>query len=491
MRILYLDCGMGAAGDMLMGALASLLSEEEQRDFVEELNGIGIPHVQVFMQDDKKCGVTGKHMRVMIDGKEEGVGHGHGAEQEAGCGHEHAISHSHEAEHGHAHGHDHEAEHSHEYGHNHEGEHDHEYGYDHEGGHSHEYEHSHEGGHCHDHGHDHNHGHSHDHGHSHTHASMQDIEAIIDRLAVSDRVKEDVLAVYRLIAEAESLVHGESVSEIHFHEVGMMDAIADIAGCAMLMERLHVEKVIASAVNVGFGHVRCAHGILPVPAPATANLLKGIPCYAGTVEGELCTPTGAALLRHYCSDFGNMPMMRVERVGYGTGNKDFEAANMVRAMLGETAGGQDKIVELQCNMDDVTAEELGYAMELLREKGARDVFAAAITMKKGRPGTLLTVLCTEEDKEELAGLIFRHTPTIGIRESVKGRMVLERRQETVHTPWGDVRVKVSEGYGVSKRKAEYEDLRRIAEDTGLSIREIREKIMGSAITIGIGDDIRQ
>ncbi|MCM1089426.1 MAG: nickel pincer cofactor biosynthesis protein LarC [Butyrivibrio sp.] len=450
MRILYLDCGMGAAGDMLMGALASLLSEEEQRDFVEELNGIGIPHVQVFMQDDKKCGVTGKHMRVMIDGVEEGVGHGHGAEQEAKCGHEHAISHSHEN----GHGYDHDHEHSHD--------HDHEHSHDHD----------------HEHSHDHDHEHSHDHAHSHTHASMHDIKSIIGKLTVSDRVKEDVLAVYRLIAEAESLVHGESVSEIHFHEVGMMDAIADIAGCAMLMERLRVEKVIASAINVGFGHVRCAHGILPVPAPATANLLKGIPCYAGTVEGELCTPTGAALLRHYCSDFGNMPMMRVERVGYGTGNKDFEAANMVRAMLGETAGGQDRIVELQCNMDDVTAEELGYAMELLREKGARDVFATAITMKKGRPGTLLTVLCTEADKEELAGLIFRHTPTIGIRESVKGRMVLERRQETVHTPFGDVRVKVSEGYGVSKRKAEYEDLRKLAEDTGLSIREIKEKIKG-------------
>lgn len=305
---------------------------------------------------------------------------------------------------------------------------------------------------------------------------MHDIEEIISGLAVSDRVKADVRAVYQLIAEAESLVHGESVSEIHFHEVGMMDAIADITGCAMLMERIHVEKVISSAVNVGFGHVRCAHGILPVPAPATANLLKGIPCYAGIVEGELCTPTGAALLRHYCSGFGNMPVMTVERVGYGTGNKDFEVANMVRAMLGETAGGQDRIVELQCNMDDVTAEELGYAMELLRERGTKDVFATAITMKKGRPGTLLTVLCTEADKEEMAGVIFRHTPTIGIRESMKERMVLERRQETVHTPLGDVRVKVSEGYGVNKRKAEYEDLREIAEKTGLSIREIKEQI---------------
>ncbi|MDE7253175.1 MAG: nickel pincer cofactor biosynthesis protein LarC [Acetatifactor sp.] len=398
MRILYLDCGMGAAGDMLMGALASLLSEEEQRDFVEDLNRIGIPHVQVTMQDDKKCGVTGKHVRVMVDGVEEGAGH------------------------------------------------------------------------------EHDNGHSHENAHSHAHASMRDIEEIISGLAVSDRVKADVRAVYQLIAEAESLVHGEPVSEIHFHEVGMMDAIADITGCAMLMERIHVEKVVSSVVNVGFGHVRCAHGILPVPAPATANLLKGIPCCAGIVEGELCTPTGAALLRHYCSSFGNMPVMTVECVGYGTGNKDFEVANMVRAMLGETADGQDRIVELQCNMDDVTAEELGYAMELLRERGAKDVFATAVTMKKGRPGTLLTALCTEADKEEMAGLIFRHTPTIGIRESMKERMVLERRQETVHTSLGDVCVKVAEGYGVCKRKAEYEDLREIAENTGLSIREIKEQI---------------
>ena len=428
MRILYLDCGMGAAGDMLMGALASLLSEEEQREFVEDLNRIGIPRVQVTMREDKKCGVTGKHVRVTVDGVEEDAG-------------------------SHEHGHAREAVHNHETGRNH--------GHAHEAGH--DYEHAH------------NHEHAHENGH-HAHASMHDIEEIVSGLAVSDRVKGDVRAVYRLIAEAESLVHGEPVSEIHFHEVGMMDAIADIAGCAMLMERLHVEKVVASAVNVGFGHVRCAHGVLPVPAPATANLLQGVPCYAGIVEGELCTPTGAALLRHYCSDFGNMPVMTVERVGYGTGNKDFEVANMVRAMLGETEVGQDRIVELQCNMDDVTAEELGYAMGLLLERGARDVFATAVTMKKGRPGTLLTVLCAEDDKEELAGLIFRHTPTIGIRESGRERMVLERRQETVHTPWGDVRVKVSEGYGVSKRKAEYEDVRAIAERTGLSIREIKERI---------------
>lgn len=407
MRVLYLDCGMGAAGDMLMGALASLLAEEEQPAFVRELNQIGIPHVRVSLQDDRKCGVVGKHIRVTVDGVEEG--------DECGHSHEHA--------------------------------HPHENGHIHEGGE-----------------------------HYHAHASMHDITEIIGGLAVSDRVKADVEAVYQLIAEAESSVHGRSVSEIHFHEVGMVDAIADITGCAMLFERLDVHKVIVSPVNVGYGKVHCAHGVLPVPAPATAELLKGIPCYAGAIEGELCTPTGAALLRYYGDDFANMPAMSMERIGYGTGRKDFKAANVIRAVLGESEDSRERIVELQCNMDDVTAEEMGYAMELLMERGARDVFATAVTMKKGRPGVLLTVLCTEADKEEMAELIFRHTPTIGIRESVRNRMAMDRREEIVRTKLGDVRVKVSEGYGVCRRKAEYEDLRRIAGEKGISLEEVRRLI---------------
>ncbi len=417
---------------MLMGALLSLLPKEEQQSFVEELNGIGIPHVQMTLRDDKKCGVAGKHVKITVDGAEEGA--------DAEHGHEHCRDGQEHCRHGQEHRQDEQEYCSDEHEHCRDGQ-----------------EHC-PGG--------------HGHAHSHAHTSMEDIQEIIRELAVSDRVKADAEAVYRLIAEAESLVHGETVSMIHFHEVGMMDAIADIVGCAMLMERLGVEKTVVSAVNVGFGRVRCAHGILPVPAPATAELLRGIPCYAGSVEGELCTPTGAALLRYFGGSFGNMPGMTVERIGYGTGNKDFEAANVIRAMLGESEDVQDGIVELQCNMDDVTAEELGYAMELLMEKGARDVFATAVTMKKGRPGILLTVLCTDADREEMVKLIFKHTPTIGIRESEKERRILQRREETVSTVLGDVRVKVSEGYGVTRRKAEYEDLKKLAGEKGLSLREV-------------------
>ena len=196
-----------------------------------------------------------------------------------------------------------------------------------------------EGEHHHDHDHEHHHDHEHDHDHEHHHhhSGLHDIEHIVrDHLAVPDDVKEDIIAVDRLIAEAESAAHDRPVEEIHFHEVGTMDAIADVTAVCMLMRRLAPEKVVASPIHVGSGHVKCAHGILPVPAPATAYLLKGIPMYGGGVSGELCTPTGAALLRYFVTDFGNMPVMRAEAIGYGMGKKDFATANCVRAFLGES-----------------------------------------------------------------------------------------------------------------------------------------------------------
>lgn len=392
MKTLYLECNMGAAGDMLMAALLELHPDKD--DFVKRLNQAGIPHVAIEAVPGQKCGISGTRMKVEIEGREEGA-----------YMHDHA-------------------------------------------------------------------------GHTHVHMSMQEIVQIVDGLQVSEEVKTDVKSIYSLIAQAEGKVHGKEVTEIHFHEVGMMDAIADITGCSMLFHELDVEKIITSPVNVGFGQVKCAHGVLPVPAPATALLLQGIPCYAGRTEGELCTPTGAAILKYFTDEYGKMPQMTIEKIGYGLGKKDFEAANCIRAMLGETEGSSDRIVELCCNLDDMTPEEVGYAEELILAEGALDVFTAAIGMKKGRPGILFTVLCRPEDKKKMAELLFKHTTTIGIREAYHDRMVMNRTEYVRKSEYGDIRMKKCTGYGVTREKPEYEDLRKIADITGMPLRELKEKTFG-------------
>ncbi len=404
MRTLYLDCGMGAAGDMLAGALLELLPDPEA--FLAELNDLGIPDVNIKREPSVKCGITGTHISVTVNGEEE-------------------ESHDHEHHHSHEHVHDHHHEH-------------------------------------------------HEH---HHHTGMHEIEHLVMRhFHLPEKVKKDIMAVYGLIAEAESHAHGVPVTEIHFHEVGTMDAVADITAVCLLMDRLSVDEVIVSPVHVGSGQVKCAHGILPVPAPATAYILKDVPIYGGSVKGELCTPTGAALLKYFATRFGNMPVMKVQAVGYGMGKKDFEAANCVRAMLGETKSGKDIVLELSCNVDDMTAEEIGFAMERLLEGGALEVYTIPIHMKKSRPGTLIRVMCKEQNKEDMIGLIFKYTTTIGIRQAETQRYVLDRKITMVETPCGTVRRKDAAGYGVSRSKYEYDDLADIAREKGLSIKEVRDLI---------------
>lgn len=438
MKTLYLECGMGAAGDMLMAALSELVDGEA---FVQKMNSLGIPGVKVVREDAVTCGIYGTHMRVTVGGEEEKTEDVRLAS----------------------------ADHDHEHHHDHEHEHEHEHHYDHV--HEHEHEHHHDHEHEHEHHHDHDHGHGH-----HHHTSMADIREIVAGLPVSEKVREDVLAVYQLIAEAESHAHHCTVEEIHFHEVGNMDAVADITGVCLLMEMIGVKKILCSPVHVGSGHVHCAHGILPVPAPATAYLLRGIPSYSGSIDGELCTPTGAALLRHFVSQFVPMPVMATEKIGYGIGKKVFPAANCVRAFLGETENTGDKIIELSCNLDDMTGEDIGFASEILMGAGALDVFTAPIQMKKNRPGILLHCLCRPEDAEKMASLIFTHTTTIGIRRAEYNRYTLTRREETRQTPYGFIRTKISEGYGVRRCKAEYEDLAAAAKEQGVSIGEVRNSI---------------
>ena len=296
----------------------------------------------------------------------------------------------------------------------------------------------------------------------------------MNKLNVPESVRKDVMAVYTLIAEAESHAHGMPVTQIHFHEVGTMDAIADITAVCCLMNDIAPDRVVVSPIHVGSGHVHCAHGILPVPAPATAFILKGVPIYGGKVRGELTTPTGAALLRHFADEFGDMPPMSVSAIGYGMGYKSFEQANCVRAMLGENAQQTDMIIELDCNIDDMTGEEMGYVYEKLFAAGARDVFTTPITMKKNRPGVLFAVLCAPENKETMVRAIFKYTTTIGVREKICRRYVLDRSEEVVSTECGPIRRKQVSGYGVSRTKYEYDDLRKIAEARNLNLKEAAE-----------------
>ena len=439
MKTLYLDCGMGAAGDMLAAALLELLPDGDA--FLEEVNTLGIPGVRIERETAVKCGITGTHISVTVNGMEE---------ESLDAGHEHLHEH---------HTHHMVAETAWDGG-------TEEHSHDHDGA----------GGHHHhaSNGHGENDGHHHHHGHGHHHSSLHDIEHIVrGHLSLPEKVREDVMSVYKLIAEAESHAHGVPVTEIHFHEVGTMDAIADITMVCLLMDKLSPEEVVVSPVHVGSGQVRCAHGILPVPAPATAHILKDVPIYGGTVKGELCTPTGAALLKHFAARFGSMPAMRTRAIGYGMGKKDFEAANCVRAILGDTEGGEDSVLELSCNVDDMSAEQISFAMERLFEGGALDVYTVPIGMKKSRPGVLLRVLTKEQDKEKILGLLFRHTTTIGVRETRIQRYVRDRKMTSVETPYGTVRCKESTGYGVKRTKYEYEDLAAIAREKGISLEELR------------------
>lgn len=430
MKTLYLDCGMGAAGDMLTAALLELLPDKEE--FLRELNGLEIPGVTVSGENIAKCGIQGMQVTVKVNGTEES---------------EDMHDHVHE------HAHDHNCEHTHDHDHNH----------------------IHEHGHIHDTSHEQAHVHHHVHSHHH-HSGMHEIGHIVQDLPLSEKVKADILAVFSLIAEAESHVHGVPVKEIHFHEVGTMDAIADITAVCLLMDKLAPEKVIVSPVHVGSGHVRCAHGILPVPAPATAYILRNVPIYGGSIRGELCTPTGAALLKHFASEFGNMPVMKTDAIGYGMGKKDFDTVNCVRALLGETEETGDTIVELQCNLDDITSEAIGFAQEQFFEAGALEVYTIPVQMKKSRPGVLLTVMCREEDKDIMLKLFFRNTTTLGVRENVSRRYKLSRTIRKVDTEFGEVRKKVACGYGVTREKYEYEDIARIAKEQEMNLEEAVRRI---------------
>lgn len=313
--------------------------------------------------------------------------------------------------------------------------------------------------------------------HHHEHTSISEILSFVDSVPLEVKVREDAKKVYSLIAEAESRVHGHPIENVHFHEVGSLDALADVLSVCTLMHELAPDRILASEVNVGSGTVRCAHGVLPVPAPATELILRGVPIYSGQIKSELCTPTGAALLKYFVWKFGAMPTMQIENAGCGTGKKDFECANVVRAFIGETTDEGDRIIELACNLDDMTPEELSFAMEELFTLGALDVYFTSIGMKKSRPGVKLTCMCRERQRKQMLECIFKHTTTLGVREYVCKRYELGRSEKTVRTQDGEVRVKTSSGYGAVREKAEYEDLAALARKSGKTIAQIRSEVL--------------
>ncbi|MGX8701908.1 nickel pincer cofactor biosynthesis protein LarC [Caproiciproducens sp.] len=412
MKKLYLECNMGAAGDMLTAALLELYPDKE--GFLRQMNSLGLDGVSVRCVPSQKCGINGSRIDVSIHGEEETA-------QDVSPDGLHSLG----------------------------------------------------GGDDHSHSHD-GHGHDHDErgrgdarAHAHSHISYETLKNRISGMPVPEPVKKDALAVYSLLGEAESSVHGVPVEQIHFHEVGSLDAVVDVVGCCLLFHLLGPDSVTASPVHVGSGFVRCAHGILPVPAPATAAILRGVPIYSGEIRGELCTPTGAALLKHFVSRFGPMPPMAVDRIGCGMGVKDFAAANCVRAFWAESEENRDEISQLSCNLDDMTPEAVGFASELLLSAGALDVFSTPVFMKKNRPATQLTCLCRPDDREKMARLMLLHTTTLGVRETGCARTVLTSSFRTAETACGPVRIKVSAGGDIVKYKPEYADVRAAAEKHGV------------------------
>lgn len=373
---------MGAAGDMLMGALYELCTEKQKVDFLKLINSLFPIKITITPKKVSRCGILGTHMEVVIDKEQEG----------------------------------HEREHHHEH-------------------------------------------------HSYHHNTYSSICSHIESFPIEEEVKKNAIAVYTLLRDAEAFVHGVPVEQIHFHEVGNLDAIIDITGCSLLLSYLKPEKILASPVNVGSGTVTCAHGILPVPAPATLKLLMDIPMYSSSIESELCTPTGAALLRYYVSDFVKLPCSVTKAIGYGMGTKEFSCANALRASLLVTEEKDiytDTVIELRCNLDDMTPEAIGYACSILTASGALDVYTTPIGMKKERPAVMLTCLCEPARENEFTELILLHTTTLGVRSYTCTRKIMKSTLIPIETPFGTIHFKKSIGHGIEKVKPEYEDIKKAA-----------------------------
>jgi pyridinium-3,5-bisthiocarboxylic acid mononucleotide nickel chelatase len=334
------------------------------------------------------------------------------------------------------------------------------------------------------HSHDHDHEHSHSHSHEHT-RGLKEIREIILKAAISERAKTTAIAIFEALGAAEAKIHNMELERVHFHEVGAVDALVDIVCAAVGAEALGVDEIVCSSLNVGGGTVKCAHGTLPVPAPATVELLKGASVYSSGVQAELVTPTGAAIVTTLVKRFGVFPEMKIEKSGYGAGTRDFPGhANVLRLTIGETQTQiaaktlQETISVLEANLDDMNPQVFGYVLDRLLEEGALDVFGLPVQMKKNRPGMLLTVLCRQEDVSKLTDLIFKETTTLGVREREEKRRILARKWITVGTRWGNIRLKVASMNGtVTNYAPEYEDCKKIAAANHVPLKNVIQEAM--------------
>jgi hypothetical protein len=418
-RIVYLDCFSGASGDMVLGALLDLgLPLDGLR---AALGSLAIDYGDVAAERVLRAGVSATKFRL------------HEARQATEQPPVHAHAH---ADHAHDHHHDHQ--------------------------HGHHHDHQHAGGH---HG---NHGHHH---------SLKEIADAIERSALSRDGKDKAIGLFHRLGEAEAAIHGMPLEQVHLHEVGAIDSIIDIVGAVHGFEWLAADRIVSSPLNVGSGTVRCAHGTFPVPAPATMRLLAGVPVYAGAVAAELVTPTGALLVTEYADSFSRLPRMRVSMTGYGAGDRDFAGhPNVLRLMVGESemAGGDEHIVVLECEIDDMNPQLFGPLMDGLHQAGALDVFYAPVQMKKNRPGTLVTVVSPPNRREALAALLFAETTTIGVRYHEMLRERLERELRTVATPVGPIRFKVATRDGrILNAAPEFDDCARAAAERGIPIKDVQ------------------
>jgi uncharacterized protein (TIGR00299 family) protein len=440
MRIGYLECFAGISGDMLMGALVDAGAPIELLQQTAASLALG---AELRVTRVSRSGIQSTKIDVMVnDQVHEPAAASGPVEQEAAHGHEHHHHHDH-------HEHDH---HDHEHDH----EHDH-----------HDHDHKHES-------------HKHEHG-----RSLPEIRSLLMGADLTQRALSLSLTAFGLLAEAEGRIHGVPPDEVHFHEVGAIDAIVDIACCAAAADALDLDGWYCSPVNVGSGFVNCAHGRFPVPAPATAELLKNLPTYSAHVQMELVTPTGAALLRALDCRFDATPVMRAQAIGYGAGTRNPERfPNVLRVNIGEIAAAQsfieDKVTVLECAVDDLSPQVLAHTAQLALERGALDVMSGAVTMKKGRLGTLLTVLCKPGDAADLQQLIFRETTTLGIRVREENRVILARESTPVETDFGVIHIKTGSWQGEEWNAApEFEDCRRAAADFDVPLKKVMQAAMNA------------
>jgi uncharacterized protein (TIGR00299 family) protein len=312
---------------------------------------------------------------------------------------------------------------------------------------------------------------------------LTEIAALIGRSALSLPARQRAIHLFERLAEAEAAIHAVPLEQVHLHEVGTVDSIVDIVGAVYGLEQLGADRIVSSPLNIGGGTVACAHGVFPVPAPATARLLQGVPVYAGGPQMELVTPTGALIVTGYAERFGPMPSMRIGQIGYGAGDRDPERhPNVLRMIVGEADGPAHagRILEIACEIDDMNPQLFGPLMDRLHQAGALDVFYAAVQMKKNRPGTLVTVLARPEDREQLSGILFSETTTIGVRYQEMMRECLEREFESVDTPVGIVGFKIARRAGrVLNAQPEFDDCARIAAEKGLPIKAVQAIAMKS------------